>query len=107
MRIKPFRQLFGYAISAKRDALYSQTDKEIRIEEASGHGLGYLFSPKERKKEKDDDEETPQGAMDAWEFLLRKVLKGSEMAESVGDDANGCCYAKRVQAAEAGLAGSI
>jgi len=82
MRIKPFRQLFGYAISAKRDALYSQTDKEIRIEEASGHGLGYLFSPKERKKEKDEDEETPQWVMDAWEFLLRKVLKRCEMAES-------------------------
>jgi len=74
-RRKPFRQLFGYAISAKRYALYSQTDREIRIEKASGHGLGYLFSPKKRKKEKDDDEETPQWVVEAWEFLLRKVLK--------------------------------
>lgn len=70
---KPFRQLFGYAISAKRYALYSQSGKAIRIEKASGHGLGYLFSPKERKKE-EEDEETPQWVMEAWEFLLRRVL---------------------------------
>jgi hypothetical protein len=37
---KPFRQLFGYAISAKRYALYSQSENEICIEKASGHGLG-------------------------------------------------------------------
>ena len=57
---KPLRQLLGYAVSAKRYALYSQTESGIQIEKASGHGLGYLFSPKERKKEKDDEEKTPQ-----------------------------------------------
>jgi len=72
---KPFRQLFGYAISAKRYALYSQTKNNIQIEKASGHGLGYLFAPKERKKEEEDDEETPKWVMEAWEFLLRKALK--------------------------------
>ena len=73
---KPFRQLFGYAISAKRYALYSRAESDIRIEKASGHGLGYLFSPKERKKKKKDEgEETPQWVMEAWEFLLRKALK--------------------------------
>ena len=71
---KPLRQLFGYAISAKRYALYSQSGKVIRIEKASGHGLGYLFSPKEGKKE-EEDEETPQWVMEAWEFLLRRALK--------------------------------
>jgi hypothetical protein len=68
------RQLFGYAISAKRYALYSRTESDIRIEKASGHGLDYLFSPKERKK-KEEDEETPQWVVEAWEFLLRRVLK--------------------------------
>ena len=72
---KPFRQLFGYAISAKRYALYSQTKNTIQIVKASGHGLGYLFAPKERKKEAAEDEETPQWVMEAWEFLLRKALK--------------------------------
>ena len=30
---------------------------------------------KERKKERDDDEETQRRVEEAWEFLLRKVLK--------------------------------
>jgi hypothetical protein len=67
------RQLFGYAISAKRYALYSQAKSDIYIEKASGHGLGYLFGPKESKKEF-EDEETPQWVFEAWEFLLRKAL---------------------------------
>jgi len=70
---QPFRQLFGYAISAKRYALYSQLEHNIRIEKASGHGLGYLFAPKERKK-KEEDEETPRWVMEAWKYLLRKAL---------------------------------
>jgi len=72
---EPFRQLFGYAISAKRYALYSQKQNGIRIEKASGHGLGYLFAPKESKKKKEEDEETPQWVMEAWEFLLRRALQ--------------------------------
>jgi hypothetical protein len=71
----PLRQLFGYAVSAKRYALYSRTENTLRIEKASGHGLGYLFAPKERKKKEDEEEETPQWVMEAWEFLLRRVLK--------------------------------
>jgi DNA polymerase family B len=71
---KPFRQLFGYAISAKRYALYSRIRNGIRIEKASGHGLGYLFAPKARKSN-DEDEETPQWVFEAWEFLLRRALK--------------------------------
>jgi hypothetical protein len=57
----------------KRYALYSQSENGIRIEKASGHGLGYLCAPKERKQE-EEDEETPQWVMEAWEFLLRKAL---------------------------------
>jgi hypothetical protein len=78
---KPFRQLFGYAISAKRYALYSQTDKEIRIKKASGHGLGYLFSPKKSTR-KEQDEETPRWVMEAWEYLLRKTLNLSRREPS-------------------------
>jgi len=69
------RPLFSHLpISAKRYALYSRTENDIRIEKASGHGLGYLFAPKERKKE-EEEEETPQWVFEAWEFLLRKALK--------------------------------
>jgi hypothetical protein len=70
---EPFRQLFGYAISAKRYALYSRVRNSIRIEKASGHGLGYLFAPKERRKG-EEDEEKPQWVFEAWGFLLRKAL---------------------------------
>jgi hypothetical protein len=72
---KPFRQLFGYAISAKRYALYTKSGNGISIEKASGHGLGYLFAPKERSEsEETDDEETPRWVMEAWDFLLRREL---------------------------------
>jgi hypothetical protein len=72
----PFRQLFGYAISAKRYALYSKSGESIQIEKASGHGLGYLFAPKERTNGDDEDEEdTPQWITEAWDFLLRKELR--------------------------------
>jgi DNA polymerase type B, organellar and viral len=69
-----FRQLFGYAISAKRYALYSRVENDIHIEKASGHGLGYLLAPTKRKKQ-EEDEETPQWVLEAWEFLLRRALK--------------------------------
>jgi hypothetical protein len=68
-----FRQLYGYAISAKRYAFYSRTENRIHIEKASGHGLGYLLAPKKPKKKEEDDEK-PKWVLEAWEFLLRKVL---------------------------------
>jgi hypothetical protein len=70
---KPFRQLYGYAISAKRYALYTRSENNIQIEKASGHGLGYLFAPKERQE--NEEEETPKWVLEAWNFLLRKELK--------------------------------
>jgi len=54
-------------------ALYTRSEKNIQIEKASGHGLGYLFTPKERQE--NDEEETPKWVMEAWSFLLRKELK--------------------------------
>ncbi len=76
---KRFRQLFGYAISAKRYALYTRSGSDIQIEKASGHGLGYLCAPKEREDDEKTDEETdedeaPQWVTEAWDFLLRKEL---------------------------------
>ncbi len=72
---KPLRQLFGYAISAKRYALYTRSGNNIHIEKASGHGLGYLFAPKERKEDEEtSNEETPHWVIEAWDFLLRKEL---------------------------------
>jgi len=76
---KPFRQLFGYAVSAKRYTLFTESKNDIFIEKASGHGLGYLFAPKERDDDDDsaDDEvqETPEWILEAWEYLLRKEFQ--------------------------------
>jgi hypothetical protein len=76
---KPYRQLYGYAVSAKRYALFTESNKGISIEKASCHGLGYLFAPKERPDTGEDDagdeEETPEWVLEAWEYLLRKEFK--------------------------------
>jgi hypothetical protein len=72
---KPYRQLFGFAVSAKRYALIVEDGRNLSIEKASGHGLGYLFAPKERNPDDEGDdepEETPEWIFEAWEFLLRK-----------------------------------
>ena len=68
---KPRRQVFGYAISAKRYALYTHTGNDISIVKASGHGLGYLCSPKEGV---DEESGAPQWIVEAWSWLLRKEL---------------------------------
>ena len=79
---KPRRQLFGYAISAKRYALYEKSGTDISIVKASGHGLGYLFAPKEVKRDEQgkdakasNDDDVPAWIMEAWDWLLRKELK--------------------------------
>jgi hypothetical protein len=83
---KPFRQLFGYAVSAKRYTLFTENKGDISIEKASGHGLGYLFAPRERNTDEDaaDDEieETPEWVVEAWDFLLRKELGYQRMKPS-------------------------
>jgi len=66
-RNKP-RQLWGYAISAKRYALYTQNGLDISIVKASGHGLGYLYPPKDGSS----DDDTPTWIWEAWDWLLRK-----------------------------------
>ena len=65
---KPQRQLWGYAISAKRYALYIQNGIDISIVKASGHGLGYLYPPTDGLS----DADTPTWIWEAWDWLLRK-----------------------------------
>ena len=75
---KPYRELFGYAVSAKRYTLFVESGRNVSIEKASGHGLGYLFAPKERNADDesadDEPEETPEWVLEAWEYLIRKEL---------------------------------
>jgi len=76
---KPYRQLFGYAVSAKRYTLFTESNKNVSIEKASGHGLGYLLGPKERNTDEDDadgeSQETPEWVLEAWEYLIRKEFQ--------------------------------
>src|SRR6266851_9588984 len=70
--------LWGYAIAAKRYALFTLSKKNIGIIKASGHGLGYLLAPKENKpeeEEKEDPDEAPEWVLEAWDWLLRRELK--------------------------------
>jgi hypothetical protein len=70
----PFRQLYGYAVSAKRYALYTRSGNGIRIEKASGHGLGYLLAPKERQE--DEEDETPPWVIRLPMYLSSKDQNG-------------------------------
>ena len=63
------RQLYGFAISAKRYALYEQTKTGMRIVDPKAHGLGYLFPPKSRAKPEEQD-----WTFEAWDWLLRQAL---------------------------------
>jgi hypothetical protein len=77
---KPLRRLFGYAVAAKRYALYTEDGKRTSVVKASGHGLGYLFAPKKSKQgemgdeETGDDDEVPIWVVEAWEWLIRREL---------------------------------
>ena len=65
-----FRQLYGYAVSAKRYVLYRQKGSELTIVDPKAHGLGYLYPPIDKKDEKD-----PDWTFEAWEWLLRQELE--------------------------------
>lgn len=62
------RSLFGYAISAKRYALYEHSGDDLKIIDAKGHGLGYLYPPIDRR------EGGPEWTFAAWDWLLRQAL---------------------------------
>ena len=62
------RQLFGYAISAKRYALYEHIGDDLKIIDPKAHGLGYLYPPVDQREGK------PDWTFEAWDWLLRKAL---------------------------------
>ncbi|HMD10134.1 MAG TPA: hypothetical protein VKH63_21550 [Candidatus Acidoferrum sp.] len=67
---KPRRRVIGYAIAAKRYALYTRVENDISVVKASGHGLGYLFAPKkiqpDEKNEHESDDDVPEWVVEAW-----------------------------------------
>jgi hypothetical protein len=73
---KGFRDLYGYACSAKRYCLFE--GRHVRkIVDAKAHGIGYLMNPLRRKK----DEHLEQFAAAFW----RKVLQNEGIALKSGD----------------------
>ena len=63
---KPFRDLYGYAISAKRYCLFE--GKHVRkIVDSKAHGIGYLMNPIHRKSERGED----QFAAAFWQCVLQ------------------------------------
>jgi hypothetical protein len=60
-------EVFGYAISTKRYALYRHDSRgNIVILDAKAHGLGYLFPPKDNPTNKPDDD----WLLEAWHWVL-------------------------------------
>ena len=66
------RHLFGWAIAAKRYALFRRTVVgDIDIRKATAHGLGFLYSPRQKG---DPSGDVAPWVLEAWEWLLRGVL---------------------------------
>jgi hypothetical protein len=67
---KGFRDLYGYAISAKRYCLFE--GRHVReIVDAKAHGIGYLIDPINRKGNKDKDQDEDQFAVEFWQKVLQ------------------------------------
>jgi hypothetical protein len=62
------RQLFGFGISAKRYVLYEKMKGEIVLVDPKAHGLGYLYSPIDSRKQK------RAWTWQAWLWMLRDAL---------------------------------
>jgi hypothetical protein len=66
------RQLFGWGIAAKRYALFRRTViGDIDIRKATAHGLGFLYSPRQKG---DPGGDVAPWVLEAWHWLLRGVL---------------------------------
>jgi hypothetical protein len=63
------RQLFGFAISAKRYVLYTRRGRRIRMVAPKAHGLGYLYPPNARPRGK-----VASWTSEAWDWMLRGEL---------------------------------
>jgi hypothetical protein len=71
------RALLGFAISAKRYALYERDGDDVRIIDPKAHGLGYLYPPKDALAEEDTPPymwAQPPWTSDAWEWIIRQEL---------------------------------
>jgi hypothetical protein len=69
---KQRRQLYGYAIAAKRYALYTKTKDSVEIVDPKAHGLGYFYPPKDSPE--GWKHETPQWIFEAWDWIIRGDL---------------------------------
>ena len=78
-------KLFGYAISAKRYALYEH-NCDLEIVDPKAHGLGYLYPPVDQREGK------PDWTFQAWDWLLRSALgfanRRARLVQPSGNDAD-------------------
>ncbi len=65
------REIHGYAIAAKRYALFTDNSGDIEIVSAKAHGLGFLLAPDGGGRSPDG---TPDWVVDSWKWILRGVL---------------------------------
>jgi hypothetical protein len=64
------RQIYGYGISAKRYAVYTFSDSEVKIVKASEHGLGLYYRPKEGR---DPECDIPLWIKEGWRRILDRA----------------------------------
>jgi hypothetical protein len=65
------REIWGYAIAAKRYALFTRTADSVNIENPKAHGLGYLYPPQHGY---DATVDAPVWIREAWEWILCECL---------------------------------
>jgi hypothetical protein len=65
------RELFGYAIAAKRYALFTHKSDNLLVVAPKAHGLGFLCEP---KRGFDSEAKVPIWVVEAWNWLLREAL---------------------------------
>lgn len=65
------RKLYGYGISAKRYALYTQEKSGIHLIKVSEHGLGLYYRPKEGR---DPECEVATWIKEGWQWMLNEAL---------------------------------
>ena len=71
------RALLGFAISAKRYALYERDGDAVRIIDPKAHGLGYLYPPQDAHEEEGKPPYVwaqPPWTLEAWEWMIRQEL---------------------------------
>src|SRR5207244_4186885 len=69
-KTKKQRQMYGYAISTKRYALYTYNSHDnVVVEEAKAHGLGYLYPPKDDPEDKQEQD----WIKEIWYWILQNA----------------------------------